>query len=251
MLLVSPIGRPTWSPLPETEGATSPFWAPDSQSIGFFDQQRRLKTVSVGGGSPRVIGETSAGLVPTGAWSEDGVILIGGAGAISRIAASGGVPVPVTTLGARETGHRWASFLPDGVHFLFVAQSGLSNELRVGSLASTGTASLGPVESHARYANGHLVYVSGGHLVARRFDVKSRLFTGDPVVIAGEAAVVDPWARGQFSVSGTGMLAYSRTGRDLSQLTWRDRSGTPVGKAGEPGVYVNINLSPDEQRIAA
>jgi eukaryotic-like serine/threonine-protein kinase len=72
---------------------------------------------------------------------------------------------------------------------------------------------------------------------------------GDPLVVADEAAVVVPWQRGQFSIAETA-LAYSRTGRPLSQLTWIDRAGKPLGTAGVPGFYNNLDLSPDDKGVA-
>ena len=48
--------------------------------------------------------------------------------------------------------------------------------------------------------------------MARPFDVASRRWTGDPVVVADETALVGYLQRGQFSVSSTGVLAYCRVG---------------------------------------
>ena len=53
-LWVRPIAAPAWRELPGTEGAFGPFWSPDSQSLGFFSGGK-LKTVTVGGGSPVVV----------------------------------------------------------------------------------------------------------------------------------------------------------------------------------------------------
>ena len=35
-LWIREIGKPPWRPLPGTDGASGPFWSPDSQFIGFF-----------------------------------------------------------------------------------------------------------------------------------------------------------------------------------------------------------------------
>ena len=53
-------------------------------------------------------------------------------------------------------------------------------------------------------------------------------------------------------MSSTGVLAYCRvgTGQESFQLTWMDRKGTPVGMAGEPGVFFNMDLSPDGRHVA-
>ena len=58
MLWVRPTNRPPWRRLEGTEGATSPFWSPDSQSIGFFASEKLppgdtwIKTVRASGGVP-------------------------------------------------------------------------------------------------------------------------------------------------------------------------------------------------------
>ena len=44
----------TAQPLTGTEGASYPFWSPDSKSIGFFDGTR-LKRIDIGGGSPQTL----------------------------------------------------------------------------------------------------------------------------------------------------------------------------------------------------
>jgi eukaryotic-like serine/threonine-protein kinase len=250
MLWVRPIANPAWRFVPETQGADAPFWSPDSQSLGFFANDQ-LKTVRLSGGAPAVICEARVGQVPSGTWGRDGVILFsGGIGPLRKIRFTDGNPTPVTTLGKGEIAHRFPSFLPDGQHFLYLAQADGRSELRVGSLASTVTTSLGPYESHAIYASGYLLSVRSGRLVAQLFDPDSHQLKGDPVVVADPTAIVVPWQRGQFSASATGVLGYSRVGRPMSRLTWMDRTGKTVGAAGDPGFYLTFQLSPDNRRVA-
>ena len=45
-------------------------------------------------------------------------------------------------------------------------------------------------------------------------------------------------------------LAYSRTARTPSALAWVDRHGKVLGTAGDPGVFFNLDLSPDERQVA-
>jgi eukaryotic-like serine/threonine-protein kinase len=249
MLWVRPIASPAWRQLPETQGAEGPFWSPDSQSLGFFANDR-LKTVRVSGGAPVVICEARVGQVPGGAWSHNGVILFGGAGPLWKVGVSGGHATSVATLGPGEIAHRWPSFLPDGEHFLYLAQAYGRSELRVGSVASTDTTSLGAYESHAVYASGYLLFVRSGRLMAQPFDTDSRQLNGNPLVVADPAAIVVPWHRGQFSVSRAGVLAYSSVGRPKARPTWKDRTGKTMGMAGEPGFYWVLRLSPDDRRLA-
>src|SRR5262249_10606903 len=61
----------TVQPLAGTEGATYPFWSPDSRSIGFF-ADGKLKRLDIGSLAPQTL-ETAAPL--GGTWNADGVIL--------------------------------------------------------------------------------------------------------------------------------------------------------------------------------
>jgi eukaryotic-like serine/threonine-protein kinase len=249
MLWVRPIAKPAWRQLPETQGAEGPFWSPDSQSLGFFANDQ-LKTVRISGGAPVIICKARVGQVPSGAWSHNGVILFGALGPLRKVGVNPDNSTPAVTLGPGEIAHRWPSFLPDGEHFLYLAEAYGRSELRVGSIASTDTTSLGPYESHAVYASGYLLFVRSGRLMAQPFDKDSRQLKGDPLVVADPTAIVVPWHRGQFSVSRTGVLAYSSVGRPKARPTWVDRTGKTVGTAGEPGFYWALRLSPDDRRLA-
>src|SRR5262245_16631421 len=251
-LWARPIASPAWRQLSGTEGVESFFWSPDSQSLGFF-AGGPLKTLELAGGAPVTIcpaPTVSTSRVPGGAWSHEGIILFGGNGPLSKVPAIGGTPTPVTTIGANEVAHRWPSFFPDGSHFLYLAQTEFADEIRIGSLASSETKSLGRFQSDARYAAGYLLFVDGGRLMARPLDPDSRLFKADPIVLAERAAVTAPMQRGLFSLSDTGRLVYSATAGPMSRLTWFDRSGRPGGTVGEPGYYANLGLSGDDSRVA-
>jgi hypothetical protein len=55
---------------------------------------------------------------------------------------------------------------------------------------------------------------------------------------------------GAFSASENGLLAY-RSPRGLVQLQWLDRLGHPLGAEGQPGLHVNVRLSPDGRKFAS
>ena len=61
-----------------------------------------------------------------------------------------------------------------------------------------------------------------------------------------------PFFVGAFSASATGLVAYRAAGINRRQLTWFDRSGKALGSIGAPDEndLVNLNLSPDGQRVA-
>src|SRR5262249_19479376 len=96
--------------LPGTEGAAFPFWSPDSRAIG-FSARGKLQRVDLAGGAPVAIADRALG----GSWDSDGSILFGTlASGLFRVSASGGAPLPVTTLDASsgESSHSWPQVLP-------------------------------------------------------------------------------------------------------------------------------------------
>ena len=159
-----------------------------------------------------------------------------------------GTPTPVTTKETTGT-HRWPWFLPDGQHFLFHADAGPRSELRVGSLTAPGTSVIGTFDSPAAYAAGYLFFVHKGNLMAQSFNERNRELQGEPLplgVQVGPSGFVP-----RFSVSATGRLVFLSPSESTSQLTWLDRStGRPVGVVGERGMFFNLDLSPDGQRVA-
>jgi serine/threonine-protein kinase len=91
-------------PIPNTEGANSPFFSPDGRWVGFQAGDRRmLKKVSLTGGPAVTLAETS---VAGASWGPDDTILFGvGGGALAKVSAEGGDPKSVTSLAPGEVGH--------------------------------------------------------------------------------------------------------------------------------------------------
>ena len=252
---VRPIGSLEYRALEGTNGAGFVFWKPDSRGIGFF-AGGRLKTVPLNGGAPVDVCETPVGSRFDGGatWNNDDVIVfMSRSGALQRIQATGGSPAPVTELQQADTAHRWPSFLPDGRHFLYLAQQGKSNgELRIASLDDKSTVSLGRFESNALYSAGHLLFLSGGQLMARRFDPSGLKLTGEPFSVGLPTKHLAAAGLGTFSVSSTGLVADHGGGIAAGfRLTWFDRTGTAQKTVSDTGVFLNLDLSPDETRVAA
>jgi serine/threonine protein kinase len=248
MLWVRSLQTPDLRSIAGTEGASYPFWKPDSQSIGFF-ADGQIKTIPLSGGAPvsvcRGTGE--------GTWNQADVIVFGGASgylggvALQRVSAGGGKPSPLTSLKDDEFAHGFPSFLPDGEHFLYLAQSTAVSELRVGSLTSAESVRLGQFESNAEYAAGYLFFARGGSLIAQPFDTATHELKGSPSYVAAKVGLLVNYAL--FSVSATGRLAYS-VGSVQAMLTWLDRHGKTLSTVGDPGSFFNMALSFDEQHIA-
>jgi Tol biopolymer transport system component len=239
-----------------TEGARQSFWKFDSQEIAFFAGDQ-LKTVSLRGGLPVKIATVHPN-VAGGTWGRTDVIVVTKLEDALQRVGPGGTFEAVTALRKGESLHAAPAFLPDGVHFLYVAVSddGKSRELRIGSLESKEMSeSLGPVESNAVYADGYLFVVRGGHagggsLTVRPFDPVRRQPTGDAVALGLPAAVYAQVPGGAFSVSDAGRLVYLPTTVLQFDLTWHNRAGDRMGTVGQPGRYHHLDISPDDQKVA-
>ncbi|HYM12977.1 MAG TPA: protein kinase [Bryobacterales bacterium] len=248
--------------IPGTEGAYSPFWSPDSRSVG-FTADGKLKKVDPSGGPVQTLCDTAPG--PRGAWNRQGVILFRPNGtSLFQVSASGGDPKPVTVLDASrgETTHMFPYFLPDGRHFLYLAGSSQPGQtgIYVGSLDSKERKRLLGAESNVAYVDapfgapsgpGFLIFARGDTLMAQPFDAKKLELKGDAFPIAEQVATFGFAPGASFSASDTGILAYrSGSASAPSQLAWFDRSGKRLAMVGEPAAYSNPALSPDDKRLA-
>ena len=252
-LWVRSLDNVTAQPLPGTEGAEYPFWSPDSRSIG-FSSSGKVRRVDIGGGPPQTLADAPA--FRGGAWSRDGTILFAttAASPLWRIPATGGEPVPATTIDPpRYYGHRYPQFLPDGRHFLFFA--GGSSDRRgiyLGSLEGGEPKRLTDADTFGAYVEpGALFFMRQGALLARHLDVAAGMLTGDPLTVADPVSY-ESFGLGGFSVSASGRLAYRTSASERRQLTWLDRTGRMVGMAGEPDAndLLGPELSPDARSVA-
>jgi Tol biopolymer transport system component len=243
-------------PLPATEGlgAVSFFWSADSQYITFL-KEGKLSKVAATGGPAQVVCNLPAVDYSGGTWNAEGVILLGRAraGPLLRVPAAGGEPTPLTELDAsrKETRHAYPHFLPDGRHFLYVAQSSGPSErvAYVGTLDSKERHPLPGIASEVKYSStGRVLFLRDGSLMAQPFDIKRLELSGEAVPVA-ELAVLPNALSGPYSVSWTGALAYRAglpsTNPQSTQLAWFDRKGKQLGLVGPSGEYFRPSLSPD------
>jgi len=255
-LFLQQLDSDTPQPLAGTEDATQPFWSPDGRFIAFF-AQNRLRKIDTAGGAPQNICPVT-GAEREGSWGgDDTIVFAAGSSSLWRVAAAGGEARPATELdkSTGETSHMYPSFLPDGRHFLFLAQGqgeSAKNSISIGSLDSKSIKHVLSINSKAQYAApGYLLYVRDGALVAQPFDLKRLQADGQasPVVQNIRHTVASGIAA--FSTANNGMIAY-RTGQatEYFQLGWFDRSGRELNRFGQPESYFNPELSPDGTRVA-
>ncbi|MGH9175942.1 MAG: LpqB family beta-propeller domain-containing protein, partial [Vicinamibacterales bacterium] len=255
LLWVRPLDTTAARWLPDTDGATLPFWSPDSDALGFF-AAGKLWTVDLARGSARAVCDAAEGR--GGTWNRAGVIVFaaGPHGPLFRVPATGGSPAPVTRIDQPgERGHVWPAFLPDGNRFLYLADSSKAehHNLFIGALESNERKQvLGLATSNAVYTReGYLVFAHERRLVAQPFDTTRLVLRGEPFTLVDE--ILQPYGlthKTDFSVSDNGVLAYRSLGGFDTRLIWRDRGAQEFAVTKTPAEYFEPTLSPDEKRIA-
>ncbi len=240
-------------PLAGTEDGLDPFWSADSEDVGFLARGVVKRTGIRNEGSPLAIGR---GPVDSrgGAWNRGGTILFYSARSaeLSKLAATGGAATPLS-LGSDVGMARWPEFLPDGESFLFQTRHADLDRRGVylGRLSGNGAETRRLIGSDwmAHYGSGYVLFLDGSTLMAQPFDVTRRELGGTPIaVVRGVGG--SSTAYGAFSVSTTGVLAYTGALSSQSEVRWIDRSGYPGNLVAPKAEYVDLNLSPDQARLA-
>jgi Tol biopolymer transport system component len=252
-LWIRPLDGVEAQPLPGSEGASFPFWSPDSRFIAFF-AGGKLKKVDTTGGVPQVLCNSIAGR--GGAWNSDGIIVFTAEAnsPISRISASGGVVTAATTFDPEQavTQQYWPQFLPDGRHFLYYQRSAKPEYqgVHVTALDSSSSKRILESDGMALYASGHLLFVRGGTLFAQAFDDRALQTSGDPVRIGDHVGYwTATFGYAAVTVSPAGVLAHGPSVGLTTSLRWHDRSGASTVPPTAPAQYSSPRLSPDQKSV--
>ena len=239
--------------LDRTEGASFPFWSPDSRHLAYFSSGKLMR-IPVEGGTPTPICDATLG--EGGAWSPgdgDGVIVFApdGTGPLQRVSARGGLPSPVTTLADGQVSHSFPQFLPDGERFLYLSEGALPG-IYVQSLRQGPATRVVDVIGRAMFSPpGVLLFMRDNTLLAQRWNLETLELEGDAIAIAEDVRSGAGNGRNAFSVSATGVLAYRMTtGGGIAQVSWYTRAGKPDGVVLPAGDFTEIQLSPDDRRLA-
>ncbi len=253
-LYVRPLNSSAFRRLEGTDGASYPFWSPDSRFIGFF-ADAKLKKIPAGGGVLQILCDAPAGR--GGSWSSKGMILFAPniASPIAVVPEGGGEPRQVTSIPPGFATHRLPYFLPDAKHFLFVASEASSNTeaestLQAGELGSMETRMVMRSASNVAYQDGNLFFVKDKNLVAQTFDAGSMKLSGNPIPIAERVEYYGARYLGNFSVSQSGIVVYRNQPLEKKQLMWHDGPGKEPGKAGPQGNFSDPRISHNGQKIA-
>jgi Tol biopolymer transport system component len=242
-----------------TDGAHSPFFAPDSEWIGFF-ADAKLKKVALSGSAPVALCDISD--ARGGTWAADRWIAFGpfNSGGLLRVSSSGGTPEPLTTLADGEVLHGWPQVLPGSRAVLYAASNSSTNwddaTLIVQPLPTGPRKIVQRGGYYGRYLpSGQIVYVHRGTLFAVPFDLDLLELSGPPVSALNAVASNSNGGSAQVATSDTGTLIYQSGSNDTAAaagtpIEWMDRTGRRTPLRSMPANWGNPQFSPDGTRLA-
>lgn len=247
-----------------TEGASFPFWSPDSKEIAYFVEGnstlRRLNPVT---GMAQIVCKTG-GSARGGTWGPDGTILFtpGTNHVVQKVPAKGGTPEDIGKLDPNmiDASHRFPVFLSDGQHYLFTLWS---NDLEtaskfggiyLGSLKNSEIRKLSSDSSQAVLAgkNRLLIYRNEA-LQAISFDPEKLEITSALEEITPHPLFLPASGALGASASTAGDITYAlSSGEGTAQLAWIEaNNGNQKIIRDERLSIQNLVIAPDGNRFAA
>jgi serine/threonine protein kinase/Tol biopolymer transport system component len=243
-----------------SEDGLSPFWSSDGKWIGFSARGKLWKTQAASSAAPEVLcdglstGAVASWVGRTILFSLPGNAESGGSREILRISEQGGTPAKVTSLKPGELWHTWPRLLPDGQHFLYLANAAnsLDRQLVMAALDSPSSSSvlLRNVSHATLLAADSLLYVRDGRLLIQKFDWSKGTMAGEASLIADDVSFFYPSGEAEFD-GANGVIVY-RTDTRTGSLVMTDRTGKArlIDDRG-PFQDFAVSFSPDGKRAAA
>jgi len=234
-------------------GILQPVFSPDGAWIAFESGGGLMKIAAEGGAAVQLCA-CRAALGMT--WHETGIVASLPQG-IVRVPASGGEP---EVLVPAKTGQVFFSpqLLPAARHVLYSVADGTASAPDI-ERARVVVQALGEPEPRlvvqgvdGRYVrSGHLLYHSGGPMLAAPFDLERLTLVGSPVAVASAATFTATFGT-HFAVSPAGTLAYvAATGDSEQDLALLNRAGQMTSRLKlPPEAYYTPRVSPDGRRVA-
>lgn len=254
-LWLQPLHESTARKVDDSTLVAGSVWSPDGRWLFFttFNPSGSLvKKLPMEGGAPVTINDRAGPM----AVAPDGTVLvepIRGERLLLRMTSAGGSVTPTVPKLVNGGTGGFLSFLPDGRHFLhwfLTKEPPQKIGTYVGSLDSPDRTLVmsGFDASQAVLADGRLLFVRNGALMAQTFDLRTFTLTGDPRILADD--VEQNISGAAFTVSQAGTLAYQpKAANNGSRLKWFDRKGTALGTLADDADYSNLELSPDGRRM--
>lgn len=234
--------------IPDSDGASFPFFSPNGEWIAFF-RQGKLEKAPTSGGVPIVIAE-----VPTffgATWTPQDVIVVAIPNyGLATVSANGG-SLQKVSIATKDI------FYPEGPTWFaggeWIAFTDYLSQQRSVMLLKLSTGEIRVLLKNGRapsYVRGSVVYYQGGALWAVPFDADQLTIKGDPVQV--ESGINEENYIYQADMSENGVLAYAPgpSGDFSRDLYLVDRRGQEQKLDVPAHDYVDPAFSPDGKRIA-
>jgi Tol biopolymer transport system component len=252
---------------PGTDGATYPFWSPDSTRIGFFSQSK-LRQVSVGGGPTTALADAPD--ARGGAWGQKGTIVFAPSvvGTLYRVSVSSDgsgagtatpMDLPRAGSGSRDS-LRFPAFILDSDRFFYTIEADKreGEGIYVGSLNGDAPVRILPDFSTTRFVpsagsktNGFILFRRGTTLMAQRFNATNLATAGPAFPLADQVPDSGNTSNTAFTVSANGTLIY--LSGDMApqerEVVWLSRSGKRGKSLLKQKGITGFALSPDERKL--
>ena len=248
----------------ETLRAAAPFFSSDGEWMGFLNlDDDNLYRIPIGGGTPVRVSPVPDSWTGS-SWTENGTILLGGAGGVWEVDETGGSLRSLVSLPENEIAYA-PSMLPGDTVVLFGHIRAGGESVVIRDLHSGETKTLVPNGQRPRYLpSGHLIYAMGSILMTAPFDASVLALAGAPVPVAdglrlaaGRRVSIGNLGVTAFAVSSAGTLAYLPDNVNTNEM--RSLVLLDPGQAGDNGrktigdvrVFRDVRVSPDGRRLAA
>jgi Tol biopolymer transport system component len=208
-LFVRPLDALEASSLPNTGGSHDPFWSPDGKFIAYFKSQSLWIIPSAGGESrPLCAAWNPSG----GSWAPDGTIIFAAdlGRAIYRVSVQTGERQELRTQGTNGFDLQWPSVLPNGDGFIYSGRRTADGPrgIFVGRFDQKNDADrwLMATDSNAQVADGRILFVRDGLLMAQPFNARTLQVSGTATRLA-DRVPANLYVRtdyANFSVGGNG-----------------------------------------------
>ncbi len=254
-LWVRPVNSLTARALTNAVPQAYPFWSPDSKNIAYFDNNKLMK-ISLDAGTSLPVCDISTGR--GGSWSKNGTIILSpdAMGGIFKVPSSGGKPEEIikTDTSNKYQSMRWEYFLPDGDHFLYSTEnsttgSSAADAIYLSSLSDTKSKKLIDASSNCQYANGFLLFVRQGILLAQKFDPDKLEIEGEAMPLAENIQYYDLRICGTFAASQNGKLIYLNESQNNVSTVILDKNGKEIKKLLDQKPMYYIDFSQDGNKV--
>ena len=255
-LWVRPVNSLTARTLTTASTQAYPFWSPDSKNIAYFDKGKLMK-ISLDAGTSLPVCDISTGR--GGSWSKNGTIIFSpdATGGIFKVPSSGGQPEEIIKpdTSNKNQSLRWEYFLPDGDHFLYSIEnsstgSSAPDAVYLSSLSDTSSKKLISASSNCQYANGFLLFVRQGILLAQKFDPDKLEIEGEAMPLAENIQYYDLRIVGTFAASQNGKLVYLNESQTNVSTVILDKNGKEIKKLLDQKPMYYIDFSQDGNKVA-